>query len=103
MLLMRRLRNVAIGLLVLYTALSAGLLVIMREPIRFGRVMRHVPDPAMMVFPFKSLWFIARAGRLHVGDMAPEFNLLTGDRTGHFELASLRGQRSVVLVFGSYT
>ena len=55
-------------------ALSAGLVVVMRRPILFGEVMRHVPDPMMMVFPFKPLWFLARAGRLKVGDPAPGRN-----------------------------
>ena len=84
-------------------AVSAGLMAIMHRPILFGEVMRHVPDPVMMVVPFKQLWFLARAGRLKVGDEAPRFNLPTADRQAVVSLASFRGQKPVVLIFGSYT
>jgi len=100
---LRKLRSYAIALVAVYLALAAGLLVLMRDPIRFGAVMRHVPDPVMMVFPFKRLWFIARAGRLHLGDAAPNFTLLTSDKARQVELASFRGHRPVALIFGSYT
>jgi peroxiredoxin len=76
---------------------------VMRQPIRFGKVMRHVPEPLMMLVPFKQLWFVARAGRLHVRDTAPDFDLPTADKHARVELASFRGQKPVVLVFGSYT
>ena len=70
---LRKLRPFAVAFVVVYLALAAALLVIMRRPILFGEVMRHVPDPMMMVVPFKQLWFVARAGRLKLGDPAPGF------------------------------
>ncbi len=103
---MRRLRKYAIVFVAVYAMLSAGLFVVMRQPIVFGKVMRRLPEPLMpfmMIIPFKQLWFAARAGHLRVGDAAPEFNLPTSDTKAHVELASFRGQRPVVLVFGSYT
>ena len=100
---LRKARKYFMGFALLYVAFAAGLLWLMREPIRFGRVMRHVPDPAMILFPFKQLWFVARSGRLDVGDPAPNFALLTSDQAGRVELASFRGRSPVLLVFGSYT
>jgi peroxiredoxin len=75
----------------------------MHRPILFGEVMRHVPDPFMMLVPFKRLWFLARAGGLKVGDPAPGFTLPAADRQSSVSLAAFRGQKPVVLVFGSYT
>ncbi len=86
-----------------YLAISAGLLIVMRRPIIFSEVMRHVPDATMMIFPFKPLWYMARWGGLRVGDPAPPFNLPTADNQSSVSLATFRGQRPVVLVFGSYT
>ncbi len=100
---MRKLRKLAAAFAVVYLALSAGLLAIMHRPILFGEVMRHVPDPVMMVLPFKQLWFVARAGRLKLGDPAPSFNLPATDKHSSVSLASFRGQKPVVLIFGSYT
>ncbi len=100
---MRKLRKIVLGLVLVYVLLVAGLLVVMREPIVFGKVMSKIPEKAIMVVPFRRLWFIARAGRLQVGDLAPEFNLVTADGKERFNLASLRGQKPVVLIFGSYT
>jgi hypothetical protein len=101
--LVRNLRKYGVVLAVLYAALMGGLLAVMRQPILFGRVMRHVPEPLMMVVPFKPLWFVARAGRLRIGDAAPNFDLPGGDKSGRVVLASFRGHEPVVLVFGSYT
>jgi peroxiredoxin len=56
-----------------------------------------------MVLPFKPLWNVARNGHVRVGDAAPDFTLETADHKSHFQLASLREQKPVVLVFGSYT
>jgi hypothetical protein len=88
---------------IVYVAISGGLLYVMRQPILFSRVMRHVPDPMMMAFPFKQLWYVARWGRLKVGDEAPNFNLSAADRQSSVSLASFLRQKPVVLVFGSYT
>jgi len=100
---MRKYGKFAAALLVLYLAISAAFLAVMHRPILFGKVMRHVPDPVMMLFPFKHLWFLARAGSLKVGHPAPGFNLSTADQQSSVSLAAFRGQRPVVLVFGSYT
>jgi len=100
---MRKLRTFVVYLVLVYVALLGGLFFVMRQPILFGSVMRHVPEPLMMLVPFKRLWFAARAGRLHVGDVAPDFNLPTADKHSRIELASFRKQKLVVLVFGSYT
>ena len=100
---MRKFRKFAAAFAFMYLALSAGLLAIMHRPVLFGEVMRHVPDPFMMLLPFKQLWFVARAGRLKVGDPAPGFNLPTPDKQSSVSLASFRGQKPVVLIFGSYT
>ena len=100
---MRKFRKFAVAFAAVYLALSAGLLAVMHRPILFGEVMRHVPGPLMMVVPFKQLWFLARAGRLKVGDPAPGFNLPAADKQSSVSLASFRGQKPVVLIFGSYT
>lgn len=100
---MRKLSVLLGSLLVVYGALLGGLFAIMSRPVVFGQVMRHVPEPLMMVLPFRRLWFVARAGHLRVGDAAPDFNLPTRDKRARVELASFRGNRPVVLVFGSYT
>jgi hypothetical protein len=100
---MRKFCKFAAAFAAIYLALSAGLVAVMHRPILFGEVMRHVPDRLMMVVPFKQLWFLARAGRLKVGDPAPGFNLPAADKQSAVSLASFRGQKPVVLVFGSYT
>ena len=100
---MRRFRKFAVAFAIVYVAILAGLVTVMRRPMVFGEVMRHVPGPLMMVVPFKPLWFLARAGRLKVGDPAPGFDLPTADRQSSISLASFRGQKPVVLIFGSYT
>ena len=74
-----------------------------RPPDVFGRIMARVPLPLMIVLPFETLWKHARAGTLEPGDMAPDFRLPTLDRKDTVQLASFRGSRPVVLVFGSYT
>jgi hypothetical protein len=94
---------IALGMAVLYVALLGGLWGVMHRPILFGQVMRHVPDPAFLVIPFRQLWFSARAGSLKVGDPAPDFNLPTSDKKTYVRLSSLRGSKPVVLIFGSYT
>ena len=102
---MRRIvRRIALAVVVLYVALVAAFFAVMHNPVTFGKVMRHVPEPAFYAVPyFKYLWFAVRAGHLKVGDPAPDFRLYTHDRKGQFELASFRGQKPVVLIFGSYT
>jgi len=55
------------------------------------------------VLPFEPLWNIARAGVLKAGDPAPDFRLPTYDKSSLVQLSSFRGNRPVVLIFGSYT
>jgi hypothetical protein len=74
-----------------------------QPPDTFGAVMAKVPSIAFAVIPFETLWMPARAGRLQPGDPAPDFSLRTLDGTARVELSSLRGQKPVVLIFGSYT
>ena len=76
---MKKLKIIAVTLVVLYVIALAGLLAVMRDPIRFGKVVAKLPEPLMYAVPFKPLWFIARAGRLKVGDATPDFTLPTAD------------------------
>jgi hypothetical protein len=96
-------RRVIIGVVVLYVLLLGGLWGVMHRPTVFGQVMKHVPDAAFMVIPFKTLWLFARAGNLKVGGTAPDFSLSTSDKKSLVRLSSLRGSKPVVLVFGSYS
>jgi hypothetical protein len=100
---MRKLRKFLLGFVLIYMMLLAGLLAVMRQPILFGKVMARVPEPLMYLVPFKQLWFLARAGHVRVGDFAPNFALPTLDKKARVELAAFRGQKPVVLIFGSYT
>lgn len=100
----RVLTGVASTVAAVWILLCAGLYAAMLQtPDRFGQVMKHVPMPMMMVLPFESLWKVARAGSVNPGDVAPEFSLPALDHSGQVTLASHRGVRPVVLVFGSYT
>lgn len=75
-----------------------------QPPDRFGQIMARMPMPLFIVVPFKTMWYSARGGDLKVGDVAPDFNLrTTADRESRVRLSSLRGERPVALVFGSYT
>ena len=77
----------------------------MRQPPEvFGRVMAKMPGPAVfLIAPFETMWTQARAGRLHPGDIAPDFSVMKLDKSERFQLSSLTGSQPVVLVFGSYT
>jgi hypothetical protein len=100
----RRFGRFLLGALAVYVVFLAGMFAVMcQPPQRFGQIMAYVPMPAMMLLPFEPMWNIARGGTARVGDMAPEFVLPTVDRKTQVSLASFRGQRPVVLVFGSYT
>jgi hypothetical protein len=74
-----------------------------QPPDRFGMIMAKVPMPVMIVLPFETLWKHAREGKLAAGDAAPDFQLPVLDHSAAVQLASYRGVRPVVLVFGSYT
>jgi len=96
--------KVALALVGLYAVLTAVLFgVMLQSPDRFAAAMKHVPWPAFVALPFKPLWQVARAGTVNVGDVAPDFSLESPDHKSSFRLSSLRGERPVVLVFGSYT
>jgi hypothetical protein len=98
------LAKAALGVVGLYAALTVLLFgVMMQSPDRFAATMKHVPWPAFAALPFKPLWQVARAGNVNVGDMAPDFLLESPDHKSSFRLSSLRGEKPVVLVFGSYT
>ncbi len=101
---MRVALRILLAVLVVYAALVAGLAYAMRQPPdTFGAVMAKMPGFAFMVLPFESLWMNARAGHLKVGDVAPDFALRTPDGSAQVRLSRFRGQKPVVLVFGSYT
>jgi hypothetical protein len=95
----------ALGVCVLlYGVLIAAMFWTMRQPLdRFGAIMRHVPDVAMAVLPFRPMWLSARAGSLRPGDAAPDFDLPTVDHTRRVRIAEEYHARPVVLIFGSYT
>jgi hypothetical protein len=100
----RRLGQSLLAVLAFYVGCLAGLFAIMcQPPQRFGQIMAYVPMPAMMIVPFEPMWNVARGGATRVGAMAPDFTLPTVDRKSEVRLASFRGERPVVLVFGSYT
>jgi hypothetical protein len=89
-----------------YFAFAAYVWWAMRQPPEvFGQVMARMPAPVVfLAFPFETLWTQARAGSLHIGDPAPDFSLVTLDKSQQIRLASFAEQhRPVVLVFGSYT
>jgi hypothetical protein len=74
-----------------------------QPPETFGRVMARMPMPAYFLFPFETMWIHARAGRVNVGDAAPDFTVQTLETKEPVQLASLWTDNPVVLVFGSYT
>jgi hypothetical protein len=74
-----------------------------RPPETFGAVMTYVPPAAMAILPFKPLWMSARAGRLEVGDSAPDFTLPALHGETAITLSEQYRHQPVVLVFGSYT
>ena len=99
------------GLTIGITALAVGWLgfvavvytLMRRPPDQFAAAMAKMPGPAMLLFPFETMWTEARRGSINLGDQAPEFRLPTLDKTSEISLASFRGSKPVVLVFGSYT
>jgi len=93
-----------LSVLVLWLAFNAFVAWKMtRPPEVFGRFMSKLPMPFYFVIPFETMWSHARAGSLNVGDQAPDFELDTLDHSARVRLATLRQDKSVVLVFGSYT
>ena len=97
--------RVLIVFMILYLGFAAYLTWAMRQPPEtFARVMSHMPGPAVfLAFPFETFWTHERAGELHPGDPAPDFNLLKLDKSDRVQLSSLTAHQPVVLIFGSYT
>jgi len=96
----------AVGLLVIYVVLFGAVVIAMvQPPARFGAFMKRMPAPVVWgALPARRMWLWARRGTLAEGALAPDFTLrTTHDRTRRVTLSSYRGQRPVVLVFGSYT
>jgi hypothetical protein len=93
-----------VGVVVLYVAACLGIYAAMRQPPEtFGAIMSRVPGVAMMILPFEPLWMNARAGKLRVGDAAPDFELPTLDHRRVVRLSDEYRQKPVALIFGSYT
>jgi len=93
-------------LIVLYLCFGAYVWWAMHQtPETFGRVMAKMPGPVpFVIFPFETAWMRARAGKLNLGDRAPDFSLVRLDKSGQVQLSSFaRQQRPVALIFGSYT
>jgi hypothetical protein len=101
---MRTFLKYAIPVLVVYMVLLSGLFVAMLQPpATFGRIMSKLPTVAYFLFPFEPMWLIARRGHLRIGETAPDFALKTADSSQVVRLSSFRGQKPVVLIFGSHT
>ena len=101
---LRRVLKAVVVLLVAYVLLvGATFWAMVQPPDRFGRIVARTPKFLLYVVPFPPLWNIARGGALKVGDRAPDFSLETPDKLARMQLSSFRGDKPVVLVFGSYT
>ena len=74
-----------------------------KAPSEFADWVNGKPMPMSIPMPFEPLWMKARGGDLGVGDMAPDFDLETTDHSERVRPSQFRGDRPVVLVFGSYT
>ena len=96
---------VFITIAVVYAAFAGTVLWAMRQPPEtFGRVMAKMPGPIpFLLFPFETAWTHSRAGTLRVGEPAPEFSLMTPDKSAQIQLSTLNATQPVVLIFGSYT
>lgn len=102
---LRRVVRLVVWITGIYAVLLGALFVLMLQPpLVFGKAISKLPGPVVfMLVPFKALWFFARGGPLRAGDPAPDFRLQTFDKMAGVQLSSFRGQKPVVLVFGSYT
>jgi len=101
---MRKLLKISLILVMTYLLLLGGFYVAMcQRPDVFSSIMARTPGIVFVIFPFKTMWFSAREGRLRVGSDAPDFSLQTFDKSSQVQLSSFKGKKPVVLVFGSYT
>jgi hypothetical protein len=101
-------KRITAGLLTLVLLLWLGFAAFIwrsmhRPPEAFARVMSHLPWQVFLILPFETLWTRARAGSLRVGDRAPDFSLLTLDKTETIRFSELNRKQPVVMIFGSYT
>jgi hypothetical protein len=62
-----------------------------------------VDDLVPLFLRVQPIWQLARQGGLEIGDTAPDFALPTLDKSAKIRLSTFRGDKPVVLVFGSYT
>jgi hypothetical protein len=100
----RRFLIYAIPVVAIYAVLLGGLFwAMLQPPVVFGHIMSKLPMVSYILFPFEPMWLVARRGALKVGDQAPDFNLKTADGSSAVRLSSFRGQKPVVLIFGSHT
>jgi hypothetical protein len=74
-----------------------------QSPEYFSTVMKYVGPVPFLIFPFETMWKNAREGELKAGNLAPDFKLEVLGGSGLVQLSSFRGNRPVVLIFGSYT
>jgi hypothetical protein len=101
---MRKILKLLLIPLATYSILLVAFFFVMRQrPETFSKVMSKIPSVVFMAFPFKQMWLSARAGTLKVGEQAPDFFLESYDKQATVQLSRFRGERPVVLVFGSYT
>jgi hypothetical protein len=95
---------ILVGVIVLWAGFVSFLWRTMHKPPEdFARVMKHMPWEVFLVVPFETLWIRARAGRLHIGDRAPDFSLLKLDKSASVRLSEVNAKQPVVMIFGSYT
>ncbi len=99
------LRRGTLALVVCYILLFATVLgAMLQPPERFGQFMKRMPGVLVWgALPAPRMWLWARRGNLEEGQLAPDFTLGSHDRKQRVTLSSYRGDRPVVLVFGSYT
>jgi hypothetical protein len=92
-------------LLVSYVLLFAVVMgAMLQPPERFGQFMKRMPGALVWgPLPATRMWLWARRGHLKESDLAPDFTLASHDHKQRVTLSSHRGDRPVVLVFGSYT
>ena len=91
-------------MIALYALVCVALYGLMLQPpVAFAQTMSKLPWQVFPALPFETLWRAARAGALKPGHAAPEFDLPILDSQQRVRLSSFRGERPVVLVFGSYT
>lgn len=101
---MRKALKVALVLVGIYAIFFGAFFFAMcREPEDFSAVMARAPNVVFLLFPFEPMWLYAREGSLRVGEPAPDFSLERHDKTATVRLSQFRGERPVILVFGSYT